>query len=109
MEQRISQLEDDLEDEQSNCEILADKARKNGLQIEQITTELAQERSSTQKLENARMMLERQNKEMAAKLKEMEDQMRTRSKATIQSLESKIANLEEQLEEETRWVTSVGQ
>lgn len=33
LEQRIAQLEEDLEDEQSNCEILADKARKNGLQV----------------------------------------------------------------------------
>lgn len=48
------------------------------------------------------MMLERQNKEMASKLAELEAQMKTRSKATIQSLESKIANLEEQLEVEAR-------
>ena len=33
LEQRIAQLEEDLEDEQSNTEILADKARKNGLQV----------------------------------------------------------------------------
>ena len=33
LEQRIAQLEEDLEDEQGNTEILADKARKNGLQV----------------------------------------------------------------------------
>ncbi len=71
-------------------------------QVEQLTTELAAERSNTQKLENARMVMERQNKELKAKLAELEDQMKTRSKATIASLESKITNLEEQLEVEAR-------
>ena len=102
LEGRISQLEEELEEEQSNLEILADKARKNGLQNEQLATELAQERSNTQKLENSKMLLERQNKEMKVKLQEMEEQMKTRSKGTIQSLESKIGNLEEQLEVEAR-------
>ena len=64
--------------------------------------ELATERSNTQKLENGRLLLERQNKEMKAKLQELEVQMKTRSKATIASLESKIGNLEEQLDVETR-------
>ena len=49
------------------------------------------------------MLLERQNKEMKGKLADMEAQMKTRSKATIASLESKIANLEEQLEVEARY------
>lgn len=56
------------------------------------------------------MVLERQNKELKAKLSELEDQMKTRSKATIASLESKIGNLEEQLEVEARlvkWVFSI--
>lgn len=43
-------------------------------------------------------MLERQNKELKAKLAELETAQRTKTKATIAALESKIANLEEQLE-----------
>ena len=73
-----------------------------GLQVEQLTAELSAERSNLQKAENARMALERSNKEMKAKLSEMEAQMRTRSKATIAALESKISNLEEQLDMEAR-------
>ena len=65
--------------------------------------ELAGERSNTQKLENGRLLLERANKEMKAKLQELEAQMKTRSKATITSLESKIGNLEEQLDVEARY------
>ncbi|XP_023930461.1 myosin-10-like [Lingula anatina] len=102
LEARIAQLEEELEEEQSNMEILVDKARKNGVQIEQLTTELAAERSSTQKLENARMLLERQNKELKAKLQELEEVTKTRNKATIAALESKIASMEENLETEAR-------
>ena len=83
--------------------MISSKIEKNVcVQVEQLTTELAAERSNTQKLENARMVMERQNKELRAKLGELEDQMKTRSKATIASLESKISNLEEQLEVEAR-------
>merc|ERR1712154_489973 len=46
-------------------------------------------------------LLERQNKELRAKLQELETSQRAKAKATIAALESKIANLEEQLAAET--------
>ncbi|KAI8501009.1 TRAFAC class myosin-kinesin ATPase super [Branchiostoma belcheri] len=79
-----------------------DKVRKNGVQMEQLTTELAAERSNNQKLLNQQSMLDRQNKELRLKLQELEATVKTRSKAMIASLENKIAQLEEQLETETR-------
>lgn len=66
--------------------------------MEQLTTELANERASAQKQESSRLLLERQNKELKAKLAELETAQRTKTKATIAALESKIGNLEEQLE-----------
>lgn len=102
LEARISTLEEELEEEQSNSEILMDRARKAQLTIEQLTTDLASERSTTQKLESSRMILERQNKELKAKLTELETNQRTKTKATIATLESKINNVEEQLEAETK-------
>lgn len=57
---------------------------------------------STVKTENARALLERQNKELKAKLAEIETMQRTKVKATISALEGKITNLEEQLENETK-------
>ncbi|GAB6031166.1 MHC class II transactivator [Chamberlinius hualienensis] len=102
MESRIQQLEEELEEEQTNSESLMDKARKSTMQVEQLTTELAAERSNTQKLENQRMLLERQNKEMKLKLQELETSHRTKTKATIAALESKISNLEEQLDQEVK-------
>lgn len=47
-------------------------------------------------------MLERQNKELKAKLSELEMTQRSKTKATISTLESKINNLEEQLEAEAK-------
>ena len=43
------------------------------------------------------MMLERQNKELKAKLKDSENSNRAKVKAAIAALESKVSNLEEQL------------
>merc|ERR1712158_299863 len=89
------------EEEQGNSEMLMERAKKAHVQIEQMTTELAQERGQAQKLENSKMLLERQNKELRAKLQELETSQRAKAKATIAALESKIANLEEQLAAET--------
>jgi myosin protein heavy chain len=47
-------------------------------------------------------MLERQNKDLREKLTELENTIRTRTKATIAALEGKVANLEEQLDVETK-------
>ncbi|CAL1540634.1 unnamed protein product [Lymnaea stagnalis] len=102
LEARITELEDELEDEHTNTELSNDKARKAQLQLEQLNTDLASERSVSQKLENQRSALERQNKEMRDKLQELEGQNRARTKATIAALESKVANLEEQLDQEAK-------
>lgn len=53
------------------------------------------------------MLLERQNKELKAKLTELETNQRTKTKATIAALESKITTLEEQLEAEAKWVSTL--
>merc|ERR1711993_55333 len=101
LDARIAALEEELEEEQGNSEMLMERAKKAQISIEQMTTELAQERGQVQKLENNRMLLERQNKELKTKLNEVETAQRAKAKATIAALESKIANLEEQLAAET--------
>ena len=60
------------------------------------------ERSNSQKLDGEKAQLERQNKDMKAKLADLEQQMKVRSKAMIAQLEAKIASLQEQLDVETR-------
>ncbi|CAB3223587.1 unnamed protein product [Arctia plantaginis] len=102
LEARIAALEEDLDEEQSNNEILNDRLRKAQNQIDQVTMELGTEKSATQKLESGKLVLERQNKELKAKLAELETSARTKTKGLITSLELKVANLEEQLEAESR-------
>lgn len=72
-------------------------------QAEQLSNELATERSAAQKNESARQQLERQNKELRSKLQEMEGAVKSKFKSTIAALEAKIAQLEEQVELEARY------
>uniref|UniRef100_A0A7N6A968 Myosin, heavy chain 10, non-muscle n=1 Tax=Anabas testudineus TaxID=64144 RepID=A0A7N6A968_ANATE len=102
LEARIAQLEEELEEEQGNMEMLNDRFRKSTMQVESLNTELAAERNTAQKSENARQQMERQNKELKAKLAELEGAVKSKFKATITALETKILQVEEQLEQETK-------
>ncbi|XP_068097118.1 myosin-10-like isoform X5 [Hyperolius riggenbachi] len=102
LEARIAQLEEELDEEQSNMELINDRYRKYTLQVETMTTELAAERSFSQKAENARQQMERQNKELKVKLNELDSSVRSKYKIAIASLEAKIAQLEEQMEQESK-------
>ena len=48
------------------------------LQVDTLNTELAAERSAAQKSDNARQQLERQNKELKAKLQELEGAVKSK-------------------------------
>ncbi|XP_027877823.1 myosin-9 isoform X2 [Xiphophorus couchianus] len=102
LEARITQLEEELEEEQCNTELTNDRLKKAMLQTDQINVELTAERSTSQRLEGARSQLERQNKELKLKLQELEGTVKSKYKANMAALEAKIAQLEEQLDIETR-------
>ena len=72
------------------------------VQADQLAGEVTTERSKVHQLESERSVLDRQNKELRAKLDEMESQSKAWLKASQQASDSKIANLEEQLEAEMR-------
>uniref|UniRef100_A0A8C9Z5Y5 Myosin, heavy chain 10, non-muscle n=1 Tax=Sander lucioperca TaxID=283035 RepID=A0A8C9Z5Y5_SANLU len=100
LEARIAQLEEELEEEQGNMELLNDRFRKTNIQVDNLNTELAGERSTAQKSENARQQMERQNKDLKAKLAELEGTVKSKFKASIAALEAKILQMEDQLEQE---------
>ncbi|XP_045437600.1 myosin-14 isoform X1 [Pipistrellus kuhlii] len=102
LEGRLGQLEEELEEEQSNAELLGDRYRKLLLQVESLTTELSAERSFSAKAESGRQQLERQIQELRERLGEEDAGARARQKMTIAALESKLAQTEEQLEQENR-------
>lgn len=72
------------------------------LQSEQSAAELAAERNATQRAEAARSQLDRQNKELKLKLQELEGTIRSKYKSLITILEAKVAQMEEQLDVESK-------
>ncbi|CAB3399757.1 unnamed protein product [Caenorhabditis bovis] len=102
LEAKIAQLEEELEEEQSNCEIAIDKQRKAQLQLEQVTTELSMERSQLQKTDAEKQSLERICREYKAKITELESGAQSRSRAQMAALEAKIQYLEDQLNTENQ-------
>uniref|UniRef100_A0A8C4I9Y3 Myosin-9 n=1 Tax=Dicentrarchus labrax TaxID=13489 RepID=A0A8C4I9Y3_DICLA len=102
LEARITQLEEELEEEQLNTEMVNDRLKRTTLQTEQLTTELSAERSSSQRLEGTRSQLDRQNKELKLKLQELEGTIKSKYKFSITTMEAKIAQLEEQLDIESK-------
>ena len=79
-----------------------EKLRKLQTQLDSVNSELASEKANVQKLESDKLATDRQNKELRAKLAEVENNQRTKTKATITGLESKIVQLEDQLEAEVK-------
>ncbi|KAM9225901.1 myosin-14 isoform 2-T2 [Dugong dugon] len=102
LEGRLGQMEEELEEEQSNAELVNDRYRKLLLQVESLTTELSAERSFSAKAESGRQQLERQIQELRERLGEEDAGARARQKMVIAALESKLAQAEEQLEQESR-------
>ncbi|XP_060030710.1 myosin-14 isoform X1 [Erinaceus europaeus] len=102
LEGRLGQMEEELEEEQSNSELLQDRYRKLVLQVESLTTELSAERSFSAKAESGRQQLERQIQELRGRLGEEDAGVRARQKMVIAALESRLAQAEEQLEQESR-------
>ncbi|XP_039103074.1 myosin-14 [Hyaena hyaena] len=102
LEGRLGQMEEELEEEQSNAELLGDRYRKVLLQVDSLTTELSAERSFSAKAESGRQQLERQIQELRGRLGEEDAGARARQKMIIAALESKLAQAEEQLEQESR-------
>jgi len=100
LETKITNLEEELEEELNNRELGDERLRKITLQYEQCLMELNAEKSNFIKMDNQKNNLEKANKELRLKLTELETSTKTRSKTTITNLESKIAQLEGQLDNE---------
>lgn len=73
------------------------------LQVETLTVQLQGERTLAQKAEAAREQLEKQNKELKARLGEMEGAVRGKHRMSVAALEAKIETMEEQLEQERQY------
>ncbi|XP_029992515.1 cingulin-like protein 1 isoform X2 [Sphaeramia orbicularis] len=102
MEGRISQLEEDLNDERSSADRLMERLDKVKEQMDQSRTELLQERAVRQDLECDKMSLERQNKDLKSRVSHLEGSQRTNQDSLVSKLNSRILELEERLQGEER-------
>ncbi|XP_074639301.1 uncharacterized protein LOC141897583 [Acropora palmata] len=98
LEARLAQMEEELEDERTQNELLSEKCRRLNLSTEQMQSELASERLEFQRMESAKLTLEKQNKDLKAKNQELEGQARLKTMKRIEALESKISALQDQLD-----------
>ncbi|KAK7167952.1 hypothetical protein R3I94_002114 [Phoxinus phoxinus] len=102
LEAKIQQLEEELDEEQANTETLSERLRRSVQEVDQLTNELQIERSNAQRNESGWQQMERQNKELRAKQLEMEGQVKSKQRASVAVLDTKLQQMEDQLDHESR-------
>ncbi|XP_054475911.1 cingulin-like protein 1 [Anoplopoma fimbria] len=102
MEGRISQLEEDLNDEHCSADRLMERLDKTKEQMDQMRSELMQERAVRQDLECDKTSMERQNKDLRSRVTHLEGSQRTNQDSLVSKLNGRIQELEERLQGEER-------
>ncbi|XP_062961590.1 cingulin isoform X1 [Cynocephalus volans] len=100
LEEKVSRLEAELDEEKNTVELLTDRVNRGRDQVDQLRTELMQERSARQDLECDKISLERQNKDLKTRLASSEGFQKPN--ASLSQLESQNQLLQEQLQAEER-------
>ncbi|XP_023568429.1 cingulin-like protein 1 [Octodon degus] len=102
MEDKVAQLETELEEERSNSDLLSERISWSREQMEQVRNELLQERAVRQDLECDKISLERQNKDLKSRIVHLEGSYRSSKEGLVVQMEARIEELEERLESEER-------
>ena len=102
LEQRVAALEEELEDEKTSSESAMERAIEATARAEQLSADLATERSNSGKLEQQRALLEKQNKDLMTKLAVVNVATKNKMKTTVSSLRARVQTLEQQLEAEQK-------
>ncbi|EAW53435.1 cingulin, isoform CRA_b [Homo sapiens] len=100
LEEKVSRLETELDEEKNTVELLTDRVNRGRDQVDQLRTELMQERSARQDLECDKISLERQNKDLKTRLASSEGFQKP--SASLSQLESQNQLLQERLQAEER-------
>uniref|UniRef100_UPI00398F0037 cingulin isoform X2 n=1 Tax=Pristiophorus japonicus TaxID=55135 RepID=UPI00398F0037 len=100
LEDKVKHLELELDEEKSSVDLLTERINRSREQIEQLRGELMQERAARQDLECDKISLERQTKDLKARLTNSEGSMKP--SANLSQLESRIRELEDRLQSEER-------
>ncbi|KAM9807750.1 cingulin-like protein 1 [Neosynchiropus ocellatus] len=102
MEERIGQLEEDLNDERGGADRMMERLDKTKEQMDQMRSELMQERAASQNLECDKISLERQNKDLKSRVTHLEGSQKTNHDSLISKLNTRIQELEERLQGEEK-------
>ncbi|XP_051991090.1 cingulin-like protein 1 isoform X2 [Xyrauchen texanus] len=102
LEDRVSQLEMELEEERQSGDMLMERIDRAREQLEQMRSELMQERASRQDLECDKIALDRQNKDLKSRIAHLEGSQKPNKEGLVAQLENRIQELEERLEGEER-------
>ncbi|KAL1772020.1 cingulin [Sigmodon hispidus] len=100
LEEKVSRLEAELDEEKNTVELLTERVNRGRDQVDQLRTELMQERSARQDLECDKISLERQNKDLKARLASSEGFQKP--SASFSQLETQNQLLQERLQAEER-------
>ncbi|XP_024912124.1 cingulin-like protein 1 [Cynoglossus semilaevis] len=109
MEGRISRLVEDLNDERSSADCLMERLDKTKEQVDQMRSELTQERAMIQDLECDKMSLEKQNKDLKSRVSQFEGSQRNTQDSLVSKLNLRIHELEERLQGEEQDKNSLHQ
>ncbi|KAA0723640.1 Cingulin-like protein 1 [Triplophysa tibetana] len=102
VEDKVSQLEMELEEERQTGDMMTDRMERGREQLEQMRSELMQERASRQDLECDKISIERQNKDLKSRIAYLEGSQKPSKEGLVAQLENRIQELEERLEAEER-------
>jgi len=102
LETRLGDLEEEKEEAEMAVEEGEERNRKLNSQIDELSSELALEKSKSKSAESARTQLEKQNREMKMRLSELEGDKSSRTKAELTALQAKLQQVEDERDSEAK-------
>ncbi|KAG2462212.1 CING protein, partial [Polypterus senegalus] len=100
LQDKLKHMELELDEERNTVELMTERDTRSRNQIDQLRAELMQERASKQDLECDKISLERQNKDLKARLSSLEGVQKPN--ASFSQLEARIQELDDRLQGEER-------
>lgn len=98
-------MEEEKEEVEMALEEGEERNRKLNAQIDELSAEVAMERSKAKQAETARGNLEKQNRECRARLAELEGDKSNRTKAELIAIQAKLTQVEDERDQEAKYVT----
>uniref|UniRef100_H0WNY6 Cingulin like 1 n=1 Tax=Otolemur garnettii TaxID=30611 RepID=H0WNY6_OTOGA len=102
MENKNTKIKFQIDKQRSGLAVLGLRVQQRQQQMEQVRSELLQEKAVRQDLECDKISLERQNKDLKSRIVHLEGSYRSSKEGLVVQMEARIAELEDRLESEER-------